>query len=427
MTEPSSARDAVWTRSGDAASGPVQRVNEPHRWPRRLRRVLRAVVLGIAAVVGLLIAAGGTLYLLARPAIGRAAEGARLAHVERSPQWRDGQFRNRRTRIDGDVFSGQRSKFVSPNAPVPVARRTAADYRTPPASGLRVTWLGHSTNLIEIDGQRVLTDPTWSDRASPLSFVGPARFFAPPLPLDELPPVDVVVIGHDHYDHLDMATVKALSARGVRFLVPLGVGARLAGWGVPDSLVTEMDWWDSTRVGNLTITATPSRHFSGRTLWDQDHTLWAGWSIASARHRVFYSGDTALHDEFIQIGERLGPFDLTLIEVGEYSALWADVHLGPEQAVLAHRLVRGDVMLPVHWATFPLANHGWTEPMERVLVAADSQGVRVAAPQPGELMEPARLGPVVRWWPRVPWQTAAEAPTWSHGVEHLRRMAPPPG
>jgi L-ascorbate metabolism protein UlaG (beta-lactamase superfamily) len=211
----------------------------------------------------------------------------------------------------------------------------------------------------------------------------------------------------------------------VRFLVPLGVGARLAAWDVPDSLVTEMDWWDTTRVGALTITATPARHFSARSLTDRDRTLWAGWAIASARHHVFYSGDTALHDEFLQIGARLGPFDLTLIEVDEYNALRADVHLGPEQAVLAHRLVRGDVMLPVHWAGFDLAYHGWTEPMERALAAADSQDVRVATPRPGDMVEPAHLAASARWWPRVPWQTGAEAPVWSSGVEHLRRLVPP--
>jgi hypothetical protein len=199
----------------------------------------------------LLVASGGVLYLLARPALGGVVEGARLARAERSPQWRGDRFRNRRPSRDTwrPGAGPEGSAHQSPDAPVAVVRRTAADYRTPPASGLRVTWLGHSTTLVEIDGQRVLTDPMWSARASPLPFVGPRRFFAPPLPLAELPAVDAVVISHDHYDHLDMATVKALSARGVRFLVPLAVGARLAAWGLPDSLVTELDWWDSRASG----------------------------------------------------------------------------------------------------------------------------------------------------------------------------------
>jgi L-ascorbate metabolism protein UlaG (beta-lactamase superfamily) len=312
------------------------------------------------------------------------------------------------------VFGGSAYRF--PDAPLPVLRRSAADYRTPPASGLRVTWLGHSTLLLEIDGRRVLIDPVWGERASPFTFMGPRRFFAPPLPLDQLPAIDAVVISHDHYDHLDVPTVRALVGRGVRWVVPLGVGAHLRAWGVPEARVTELDWWEAVEVQGLTVTATPARHFSGRWLDDGDRTLWAGWAFAGPAHRAFYSGDTALHDEFDDIGARLGPFDLTMIESGAYDALWADVHLGPEQAVLAHRQVRGDVMLPVHWGLFDLALHGWTEPMERVLAAAGRAGVRVASPRPGGMVEPAALGAAERWWPAVPWRTAEEAPAWSSGV-----------
>jgi L-ascorbate metabolism protein UlaG (beta-lactamase superfamily) len=396
------------------------------------RRRLRALLRGMLALVVLAGAAGLGLYLLARPNLGGPVEGARLARAERSPQWRDGRFGNRLPRVDGpqgrmlreSLFGG--SDYRTPDDAVPVVRRTRADYRAPPASGLRVTWLGHSTLLLEIDGRRVLIDPVWGERASPLPFVGPKRFFAPPLPLAELPEVDAVVISHDHYDHLDVPTVKALAARGVRWIVPLGLGAHLAAWDVPGARVTELDWWQDARVGELTVTATPARHFSGRGLTDASRTLWAGWAIAGPSHRVFYSGDTALHDELGEIGRRLGPFDLTMIESGAYSALWTDVHLGPEQAVLAHRLVRGDVMLPVHWGLFDLAMHGWTEPMERVLAAADSQGVRVAAPRPGDMVEPAALPPVTRWWPRVPWETVAQAPVWSSGVGHLLGQKPDP-
>ena len=397
--------------------------------PRRALRVLGRVAL---LLLVLLVAAGGVAWLAAREALGGRVEGDRLANVERSPHWRDGRFRNRRVRVDGPfvrtlrtfLFGGSPDR--TPTTPVPTVRRTAADFGTPPASGLRVTWLGHSTTLIEIDGQRVLTDPMWSARASPLGFLGPTRFFAPPLPLAELPPIDVVVISHDHYDHLDMATVRALSARGTRFAVPLGLGAHLQTWGVPADSILELDWWDAVAVGGLTLTATPSRHFSGRGLTDAYRTLWAGWSIAGPAHRVWYSGDTALDDTMREVGARLGPFDLTLIEVGEYDALWSDVHLGPEQAVRTHRLVGGRVLLPVHWATFDLALHGWTEPIERVLVAAAAEGVRVATPRPGESVEPAALGATRRWWPTLPWRTAREAPALSTGVAHLMHPLPLP-
>jgi L-ascorbate metabolism protein UlaG (beta-lactamase superfamily) len=291
---------------------------------------------------------------------------------------------------------------------------------------LRVTWLGHSTLLLEIDGHRVLIDPVWGERASPFSFMGPQRFYAPLLPLAELPPIDAVIISHDHYDHLDVPTVKALATRGVQWVVPLGVGAHLESWGVAAGQITELDWWGNTVVQGLTVTATPARHFSGRGLGDAGRTLWAGWAIAGPAHRVFYSGDTALHDQFTAIGDKLGPFDLTMIEAGAYDALWADVHLGPEQAVLAHQLVRGTVMLPVHWGMFDLALHGWTEPMERVLVAAQRAGVRVASPRPGDMVEPSRVGAPERWWPATPWVPVEQAPAYSTGVGALlnRQVAP---
>ncbi len=370
-------------------------------------------------------------WLSARENIGALPEGERLARMQTSTHWRDGRFRNALARYDGPIsesiarwlFGG--SPHASPDAPLVVQRRMRGEFDTLPASGLRVTWLGHSTTLIEIDGQRVLTDPMWGERASPLSWIGPSRFFQPPLALGDLPHIDAVVISHDHYDHLDMGTVQALSAKGTRFIVPLGIGARLAGWNVPAAQITELDWWQEAKVGALTITATPSRHFSGRWVHDADRTLWAGWSIASSLHRVYYSGDTALLDDMEAVGARLGPFDVAMIEIGEYDALWSDVHLGPEQAVRASRLVRAAVMLPVHWATFDLALHGWTEPIERTLVAAAKEGVHVATPMPGESLEPSRGVPDRRWWPQLPWQRAEQAPAYSTSVGALwARTAP---
>jgi L-ascorbate metabolism protein UlaG (beta-lactamase superfamily) len=188
-----------------------------------------------------------------------------------------------------------------------------------------------------------------------------------------------VIISHDHYDHLDLPTVKALAARGdVRWVVPLGVGAHLRAWGVAERDVTELDWWGAVVVQGVTVTATPARHFSGRGPGDQNRTLWAGWAVAGPAHRVFYSGDTALHDEFARsaAARAVRPDDDRGRRVRR--AVGRTCTSGPEQAVLAHRLVRGAVMLPVHWGLFDLALHGWTEPMERVLVAARAAGVRVA-------------------------------------------------
>jgi L-ascorbate metabolism protein UlaG (beta-lactamase superfamily) len=282
-------------------------------------------------------------------------------------------------------------------------------FDTPPPGGLRLTWFGHSSVLIEIDGHRVLTDPIWSDRASPLTWLGPKRWYPPALPLAELPRLDAILISHDHYDHLDYRTIVALKDRDTTFIVPLGVGAHLAYWGVPEARIVELDWWESRKVGALEVHATPARHASGRALWDQDATLWAGYALVGPGHRVYYSGDTGLFPAMKDIGERFGPFDLTMIETGQYHRTWPDWHIGPEQAVAAHRIVRGRAMLPVHWALLRLAYHGWTEPIERVLSAAGATGATVITPEPGQSFVPASP-PLGRWWPKLRWVTGAEDP-----------------
>ena len=361
---------------------------------------------------------------------GARAEGERLERMKQSPQWSDEDdiFTNELERIDGSwiemttkfFFGG--SDYREPETPPKAERLHAEALSALPASGLRVTWFGHSTMLIELDGVRTLVDPIWSERASPFTWAGPKRFYAPPLALEALPPIDAVVISHDHYDHLDSETVKALGKRDLVWLMPLGVGAHLESWGIPPNRIIELDWWESHQVKGVTLTATPSRHFSGRavTFMDQNATLWAGWSWTGPTHRLFYSGDTALHPDFSEIGERLGPFDITMMESGAYNALWGDVHLGPEQAVIAHQLVRGRVLMPVHWGLFDLALHGWTEPAERILKAAEALDVEVAMIRPGSSYDIAQPPRVERWWPDLPWVGVEDEPAWSTGVEALQ-------
>ena len=228
-----------------------------------------------------------------------------------------------------------------------------------------------------------------------------------------------------------MFTVRALADRVPRWVVPLGVGAHLEAWGVAPERITELDWWGEAAVGGrggaaVRLVSTPARHFSGRFL-RRDGTLWSGWAVVGDSTRVWYSGDTALTPQFAEVGRRLGPFSLTLIESGAYDAAWADVHLGPEQAVAAHRLVQGGtggLMVPVHWGLFDLALHGWTEPAERVRVAAEAAGVAVAFPRPGESVTPSAY-PAEPWWPAVPWETAAAAPTVSTGLpDSVRALVP---
>ena len=235
-------------------------------------------------------------------------------------------------------------------------------------------------------------------------------------PLD-LPPIDAILISHDHYDHLDLLTVEALRDRPIRWLVPLGIGAHLEYWGVPAERIQAMDWWEETTIGELRVTATPARHFSGRWLDRFRSTLWVGWALRGPEHAVFYSGDTALFPELADIGERLGPFDMTFMDAGAYDATWTDVHLGPEQTVVAHRMVQGKVLVPVHWGLFDLGNHGWTEPMERVRAAAARFDIDLRSPKPGESVELEPRPATEPWWPREPVRTLAEDPVWSTSVD----------
>ena len=370
-----------------------------------------------ASLIVIALSAFAAIFIYSWPAFGAEPRGQRLTRVHSSPHWSGGRFVN-----EQPMWTNTRSGLLRllesthgdvPNHPIPVVMDGGKTLRIPPTSGLRVTWFGHSSMLVEIDGVTVLTDPLWSGRASPLSWVGPERWYPPPLALRELPQIDVVMVSHDHYDHLDWSTIAALAATAnsaIRFVVPLGVGAHLERWGVPAARIVELDWWQSARVGSLEIIATPARHASGRISGQSDSTLWAGYALLGARHRAWYSGDTGFHSALAEIGRRFGPFDVTLIEAGQYDADWPDWHLGPEQAVEANRLVRGKRMIPVHWGLLNLAHHSWTEPVERVLAAAKCRNVEVLVPRPGESIEPTFASASVQWWPKIPWHSAHETP-----------------
>ncbi|MGH8821143.1 MAG: MBL fold metallo-hydrolase, partial [Rhodoferax sp.] len=289
-----------------------------------------------------------------------------------------------------------------PRAPLP-SNDPRDGWRRAPGTGLRATWLGHSTVLIEIDGLRVLTDPVWGLRASPSQLAGPKRFQPVPIAMRELPAIDLVLVSHDHYDHLDYPTIRELARRDVPFVTSLGVGAHLQAWGVPVERITELDWWESYTLpkAGLTITAAPSQHFSGRGLKDRNATLWSSLAIRSSRHAVFFSGDTGLTTEYAAIRERLGPFDLVMLEVGAFHPAWGDIHLGPAHALEAHALLGGGALLPVQWGTFSLALHAWDEPAETLLALGTQQGVQLVMPRLGEPVEPAQVDGVRPWWRAV--------------------------
>ncbi|MDM0115146.1 MBL fold metallo-hydrolase [Variovorax sp. J22R133] len=342
--------------------------------------------------------------------LGKRAQGERLERVKASPRWSGESFRNvhpiapglrdpeaKMPSISEFICGGERTV---PRGPLPSMDPLPA-WAKAPESGLRATWLGHSTVLIEIEGLRLLTDPVWGARASPSRLVGPKRFQPMPVSLRALPPIDLVLVSHDHYDHLDYPTIRELAKRDVPFVTSLGVGAHLEAWGVRAERIVELDWWESYQLprSEVTVTAAPSQHFSGRSLKDRNATLWSSLAIRSSRHSVFFSGDTGLTDEYRTIRERLGPFDLVMLEVGAFHPAWGDIHLGPENALKAHGLLGGGAFLPVHWGTFALATHDWDQPPETLLRLAPTTGAQLVMPRLGEAFEPAHAdGKVEAWW-----------------------------
>ena len=256
-----------------------------------------------------------------------------------------------------------------------------------PSNTIRVTWIGHSSIIFEIDGKRFLTDPVWSDVVSPFSFIGPKRFFSPPLSLDDLPEIDGIIISHDHYDHLDKQTIKYLARtrKDTPYYCALGVSKWLKAYGVAAKNIKEFAWWDEIEIGDgFKIAAAPARHFSGRWGTDRYKTLWASWVIMSPKHRIYFGADSGMFPGFKEIGDKYGPFDLTALEIGAAHDDWEDIHMGPSKATDAHLMLKGKLMFPIHWATFNLAMHPWEEPVEDLLVCAQEKGIKLLLPEPGE-------------------------------------------
>lgn len=300
-------------------------------------------------------------------------------------------------RVLGKYF--QKHPGREPKTPIGPSITDASVLDNLPPQTLRVTWLGHSSLVLEIDGKRFLTDPVWYERASPFKYVGPKRFFKNPLDIDNLPRVDYILLSHDHYDHLDKNSLLQLAQKNIPIITMLGVGKRLTDWGVSKSLVTELDWWQSIAVGeNFTITAAPARHFSGRWLADRFKTLWGSFAIKGPVHNIYFGADSGYYNGFTTIGEKLGPFHLALLEIGAYNAEWANIHMGPENAVQAAIDLGKPLMMPIHWGTFNLAMHPWKEPLERLIAEAEKREVQLFLPSPGETVVVNHQSYNSGWW-----------------------------
>lgn len=287
-----------------------------------------------------------------------------------------------------------------PAQPLKTQPISPKDFESTSKDDLFITWLGHSILLIEIGGKRILVDPVFSRVPSPFQFAGnPAFAMTNEYSLENLPDIDIVLLSHDHYDHLDYQTILKLKNKVPHFVAALGVGAHLERWGVATEKIIELDWWETNEVAGLKFTSTPTRHFSGRGL-RRFRTLWCGFAIEGAGHNVLYGADSGYGKHFKEIGEKLGPFDFALMECGQYNEMWNQIHAMPEELPQAWKDVNAKTMMPIHWGRFKLAMHPWTEPVERLLAATPiNDQNRLITPSIGERFDPKKPEQYLnRWW-----------------------------
>ena len=336
-----------------------------------------------------------------------ASDLNRQQRIEESPQWNGETFQNPE-RVPGVEWGPSlkmfwnyffsKSKGFIPDPPLPAEPFEISQSNE--QRELQFAWLGHTTFLIKIDGKVILTDPMISQQAGSFGWVSPKRYSQTLASTDLLPELDVVLITHNHPDHLDEDSIKALTPKTKHYIAPLAVGHMLEEWGVPTEKITELDWWQKKSFDGLTITAAPAKHTSERGMLDKNKTLWASYGIQGKKLNLYLSGDSGWFKGLYEIGKRLGPFNVTFFEIGAYSNLKSqmEIHYSPEQAVKAHQAVNGKLMVPSGWGTFDLGLFPWHEPIERFLIAAKQVNVDYLTPKIGEVVNPGKVGGSEAWW-----------------------------
>lgn len=293
-------------------------------------------------------------------------------------------------------LNGKGEKF--PTHTVPVVKRNKEEFLNFSDSLVRITWFGHSTFLLEIDGKRLMLDPMLGKTPSPFSSFTKRFNDTRPLNTEDIPPLDAVLFSHDHYDHLDYETILKIKDKVGHFFVPLGVGSHLKKWGVEANKITELNWWNEIDFMGLNFVCTPTQHFSGRSLGDRNKTLWCSWVIKGKTKKIFFSGDSGYSNEFKKIGEQYGPFDFCMMECGQYNELWKEIHMLPEETAQAFLDLKGKVLMPIHWGAFSLSLHKWNEPVERLTKVSQSKNITVTTPMIGESVILGEKLPNKKWW-----------------------------
>jgi L-ascorbate metabolism protein UlaG (beta-lactamase superfamily) len=350
------------------------------------------------------------LFLNFAPQIGAKPDGNRLERMKSSENFKLGKFHNTVT-TKMDMKSGKMLGVMleffknddsrEPGEMLQTHKFSALDFNDLSSDKLSFTWFGHSSILIKIDGKVFLIDPVFSERASMFSFMGPKRFpYSNYMNVDLLPEIDAVLISHDHYDHLDYKTMLKLKDKVNRFYVPLSVGAHLEKWGISSKKIVELNWWDSTDLGSISLVFTPSRHFSGRGLNNRFSTLWGSWVILGQNQRIFFGGDSGYFPGFKKIGEKYGPFKLAFLECGAYNENWSEIHMMPEETVQASLDLKSKLLMPIHWGKFNLALHPWKEPIQRAIKKGEELNVNIITPEIGELVILEDQLKTAQWWKR---------------------------
>jgi L-ascorbate metabolism protein UlaG (beta-lactamase superfamily) len=374
-----------------------------------MRKFFKRLIAALAILIAVVIACGA-VFMYSSPHFGAPPGKTQQEKYVGSSQFKNGVFNNSiPTSLDMGFantlkiayrFFFNNAANLEPSGPIPMVDVDSSSIVKNPGSLTRLTWFGHSACLLEIEGKRILFDPMLGPSPAPHPWLGPKRFTKkPPITVEELPPIDVVVLSHDHYDHLDYESIMILKEKTGHFYMPLGVGAHLRSWGVDSAKITELDWWEQAESNGFTFTCTPARHFSGRGLTDRFKTLWSSWIVKTESRNLYFSGDGGYGPHFSEIGEKYGPFDFVMLECGQYNELWKDIHMMPEETVQAARDLKGKVMMPIHWGAFALALHEWTDPINRVVRRAEQLEVPLVAPVMGE---PIVLNDTIpnlnKWW-----------------------------
>jgi L-ascorbate metabolism protein UlaG (beta-lactamase superfamily) len=361
------------------------------------RTLITLVVLLVVFGVGLVV------FVNTAPQFGLPPNGEHKERLKDSPHYRDGVFVNL---IETKMGSFAEMMATLPDflfgknqSPQDTLPTKYTDGELPALDSLcYVTWYGHSAFLLELHGKRILIDPMLGGTPGPVSF-GSSRFpNEEPVPLEDLRNIDLVILSHDHYDHLDYESILRLKDHVTHFYTALGVGSHLRSWGISERKITELDWWEEAYFGEIKLVACPARHFSGRGLFDRNATQWASWVIQSAGYAIYFSGDGGYGPHFKEIGERHGPFDFAMLECGQYNGAWHAIHMFPEESVEAARDLGAKLAMPIHWGAFNLAVHTWTDPIRRFKAAAQSKGVPVVHPFIGERFRPGVDFPAEEWW-----------------------------